>query len=76
MENIELKVLLLAILKKQENETYSDILAVMENSKVFTKKTGKKYLKELKELNLLDEQYNLTFIGLQKANEIEKEFTL
>ncbi len=74
--NIELRVLLLALLKKQDTETYNDILAVMENSKVFTKKTGKKHLKELKELNFLDDNFNLTFIGLQKANEVEKEFTL
>ena len=74
--NIELRVLLLAISKKKDDENHNDILAVMENSKVFSKKTGKKYLKELKELNYLDEDFNLTFLGIQKATEVEKEFTL
>ena len=47
----------------------------MENSKVFSKKVGKKYLKQLKKLNLIEDN-KFTFLGLQKAKEIEAEFKL
>ena len=73
--NIELRVLLLGLYKKQEDETFNDILLVMENTKVFSKKVGKKYLKQLKKLNLIEDN-NFTFLGLQKAKEIEAEFKL
>ena len=73
--NIELRVLLLGLYKKQDDETFNDILLVMENSKVFSKKIGKKYLKQLKKLNLIEDN-NFTFLGLQKAKEIEAEFKL
>jgi len=73
--NIELRVLLLALYKKTDDETFSDILGVMENSKVFTKKVGKKYLKILKDLKLIDGE-GFTFLGIQKAKEVESEFKL
>jgi len=75
MENIEIRVLLLALYKKQDNENFNDIVAIMEESRVFTKKIGKKYLKYLKSENYITED-SLTMIGLEKAKEIELEFTL
>ena len=75
IENIEIRVLLLALYKKQENENFSDILGVMEESRVFTKKVGKKYLKYLKSENFITEE-SLTMIGLEKAKEIELEFKI
>lgn len=73
MDMIEQRVLLLAIYKKEENESLNDIVAVMENSKVFTKKEGKKFLKNLKELHYVTDE-GLTLVGIQKAKEIEMEF--
>jgi hypothetical protein len=74
-QNIELKVLLLALYKKQDNETFKDILLVMENTRVFTQKVGKKYLKNLKELNFIKDN-QLTFLGTQQAKIVENEFKL
>ncbi|MCD4758156.1 MAG: hypothetical protein K8R39_07795 [Arcobacteraceae bacterium] len=75
MENIEIRVLLLALYKKREDENFSDIVGVMEESRVFTKKVGKKYLKYLKSENFITED-SLTMIGLEKAKEIELEFKI
>jgi len=75
MENIEIRVLLLALFKKREDENFSDIVGVMEESRVFTKKVRKKYLKYLKSENFITED-SLTMIGLEKAKEIELEFKI
>ena len=75
MEDINKKVLLLAILKKQDDETLLDVLKKMDNTKVFSLKQGKKYLKELKQRGfILDNE--LSLIGIQKAKEVELEFKL
>lgn len=76
MDNIEQRVLLLGLYKKEDDETFINVLEVMENTKVFTKKNGKKYLKNLKELGYIGENDNLTMIGVEKAKEVEREFTL
>ena len=75
MDNIEQRVLLLGLYKKEDSETFNDILAVMENSRVFTKKEGKKFLKNLKELNYITDD-SFTMIGIQKAKEVEAEFKI
>ncbi|MEA2050571.1 MAG: hypothetical protein U9O56_07560 [Campylobacterota bacterium] len=75
MDNIEQRVLLLGLYKKQDDETFIDVINVMENSRVFTKKTGKKYLKNLKALNYITDD-SFTMIGIQKAKEIEMEFKI
>ena len=75
MDNIEQRVLLLGLYKKEENETFNDILGVMEQSRVFTKKVGKKYIKNLKELNYITDD-SFTMIGLAKAKEVEQEFKI
>jgi len=74
-ENMELRVLLLGLFKKEENETFNDILGVMEESRVFTKKVGKKYLKSLKELKYIADD-GFTMIGIAKAKEVEMEFKI
>ncbi len=73
MDNIEIRVLLLALYKKQDDESFSDVLGVMEEGRVFTKKVGKKYLKKLRELNYITED-SLTIVGIEKAKEVEMEF--
>lgn len=75
MDNIEQRVLLLALFKKQDDENFTDILGVMEESRVFTKKVGKKYLKNLKELNYITDDA-FTMIGITKAKEVELEFKI
>lgn len=73
--NINKKVLLLAIYKKEEDETLTDVIKKMDNTKVFTLKDGKKYLKELKKEQLVLDDY-LTMMGIVKAKEIELEFKI
>ncbi|MEA3497685.1 MAG: hypothetical protein U9R16_01375 [Campylobacterota bacterium] len=75
MEDIEQRVLLLGLYKKEDGETFNDILGVMENSRVFTKKIGKKYLKNLKELNYITDD-SFTMLGISKAKEVEAEFKI
>lgn len=73
--DIEKKVLLLAILKMKENETFTDALITLEASKVFTLKEGKKYLKELKSEQYIDNN-SLTFSGIAQAKLVEAEFKI
>lgn len=73
--NIELRVLVLAIYKKLDDETLKDVIKTMDNSRVFSLKQGKQYLKELKLLNLITDD-NLTMMGITKAKEIELEFKI
>jgi len=75
MDNIELRVLLLGIYKAAKDETFMNVVKTMDNSKVFSLKQGKKYLKELKALGYILED-RLTFIGIEKAKEIELEFKI
>ncbi|MCK5294017.1 MAG: hypothetical protein KAJ49_05145 [Arcobacteraceae bacterium] len=75
IDELEQRVLLLAIYKAKKDETLKDVLNVMEESRVFTVKVGKKYLKNLKELNYITDS-GLTFIGIEKAKEIELEFKI
>lgn len=73
--DIEMMVLLLAIYKKEENETLIDIVKTLENSRVFSFKEGKRLLKSLKNNNfILNEE--LTMIGIEKAKEAQKVFTI
>ena len=75
MENINKKVLLLAILKKEDDESLMDVVLKLDNTKVFTLKEGKKYLKELKKESYVSDD-SLTLLGITKAKEIELEFKL
>jgi hypothetical protein len=72
---MESRVFLLAILKKQENETIKDITEIMINTELFTQKDGKKILKQLiKEEYIANDQ--LTFKGVTLAKKVEREFKI
>ncbi len=73
--DINKKVLLLAIYKKEEDETLNDVIKKMDNSKVFSLKEGKKYIKELRKDSFIKEDY-LTMLGVSKAKEVELEFKI
>ncbi|HIP60533.1 MAG TPA: hypothetical protein EYH01_08920 [Campylobacterales bacterium] len=72
---IESRVFLLAILKKQEDESLKDVILILEDAGVFSFKEGKKLLKELKNDGYVDGEA-LTFIGIEKAKDAELEFKL
>lgn len=71
----EEKVILLAMLKKEEGESLKDVLLVLENSRVFSLKEGKRLAKGLKEAGYL-ENGELTFKGEAAAMAAEAEFKL
>ena len=73
--DINKKVLLLAIAKKRQDETLLDVLAMLENAHVFSRKEGKRLLKELKREQFVDEG-GLTPKGAALAKGIEEEFRL
>jgi len=74
-ENIELRVFLLAIYKRESDESFKDVIAKMEDARVFDQKTGKKYLKELRQLGFISED-SLTMIGIEQAKNVEMEFKI
>ncbi|WP_457592606.1 hypothetical protein [Hydrogenimonas sp.] len=71
----EEKVLLLALLKKEQGETVRDILSMLENNRLFTMKEGKRLVKELKKSGYIEEN-GLTFKGDAAARAAEEEFKL
>ncbi len=73
--DINKKVLLLAVAKKRQEESLQDVLAMLENAHVFSRKEGKRLLKELKREQLVDAS-GLTPKGAMLAKEIEEEFRL
>ena len=74
-DNIELRFLLLAIYKKENDENFQDVLKMMDNNRVFDLKTGKQFIKELKEMNFLTDD-SLTFLGIEEAKKVELEFKI
>lgn len=73
--DIESRVFLLAIFKKQKDETLTDVIAQMEEAKVFTFKEGKRLLKEFKNDKLIIDN-ELSFSGLALAKAAEQEFKI
>lgn len=73
--DINEKVLLLAILKKESNETLNDIVLKLENTGMFSLKEGKKLLKKLKTEQYIDDSF-LTFKGEAIAKNVEQEFKI
>ena len=73
--DINKKVLLLAILKKDENENFIDIIVKLENTNLFSLKEGKKLLKELKKEQYISDSI-LSLKGELEAKKIEEEFKL
>ena len=74
-ENIEIRVLLLGIYKKEKDETLLDVAKSMANNRVFSLKEGKRYIKELKNANYISED-SLTMIGIEQAKIVELEFKI
>ena len=72
---MEKKVLLLALLKKEANESEKEVLIMLANAKVFTLKEGKKLLKELKAEGYVS-SCGLTPKGVAEARLAEEEFKL
>ncbi|WP_457594759.1 hypothetical protein [Hydrogenimonas sp.] len=71
----EEKVILLAMLKKEERETLRDILAMLENNRLFTMKEGKRLAKALRNEGYIGEN-GLTLKGIAAARNAEEEFRL
>jgi len=70
---IEKRVFLLAISKKEKGESLKDILTMLVETGMFDKKEGKKTLQELIDANYIVGE-NLSMTGVMVANEAEKEF--
>ncbi|MBP6164011.1 MAG: hypothetical protein KA438_07575 [Aliarcobacter sp.] len=73
--DINERVLLLAILKKELDETLMDVVLKLENTGMFSLKEGKKLLKKLKNEEFVTESY-LTFKGEVIAKDVEQEFKI
>ncbi len=73
--NIEKRVLLLGIYKKEEDETIQEVLIKLEETRMFTLKEAKKLLKELKDEGYV-EGSQLTLKGIERAKVVENEFKL
>lgn len=73
--DINEKVLLLAILKKDLDETLNDVVLKLENTNLFSLKEGKKLLKKLKSEEFLTDSY-LTLKGEVIAKNVEQEFKI
>jgi predicted MarR family transcription regulator len=69
------RVLLLALYKKERNESFNDILLMLESSNLFRLKEGKKRLKKLQKDGFITSE-SLTILGIERAKEIEEEFKL
>jgi hypothetical protein len=73
--NIEKRVLLLGLYKRKKDESFNEVLMQLSNNGLFALKDGKKLLKELKAQEFVTND-GLTFIGIEKAKEIELEFKI
>jgi polyhydroxyalkanoate synthesis regulator phasin len=66
---------LLALLKKREDETVTDIVKTLANTGMFDLKEGRALLQELKQQQYVTDE-GLTFKGIIIAQEAEAEFKL
>ena len=73
--DINEKVLLLAILKKESNESLNDIVLKLEDTGLFSLKEGKRLLKKLKKEEFLSDSF-LTLKGEAIAKNVEQEFKI
>lgn len=73
--DINEKVLLLAILKKESDESLNDVVLKLENTGLFSLKEGKRLLKKLKKEEFLSDSF-LTLKGDAIAKNIEQEFKI
>ena len=73
--DINEKVLLLAILKKESVETWNDVVLKLENTGLFSLKEGKRLLKNLKKEQFVSDSF-LTLKGEAIAKNVEQEFKI
>ena len=73
--DINEKVLLLAILKKDLDESLNDIVLKLEDTGLFSLKEGKRLLKKLKKEEFLSDSF-LTLKGEAIAKNVEQEFKI
>ena len=73
--DINEKVLLLAILKKESNESLNDVVLKLENTGLFSLKEGKRLLKKLRSEEFISDSY-LTLKGEVTAKNVDQEFKL
>ena len=73
--DIDEKVLLLAILKKESDETLNDVVLKLENTNLFSLKEGKRLLKKLRSEEFISDSY-LTLKGEVTAKNVDQEFKL
>ena len=71
--NIEKRVFLLAIGKREEGETMKDILEMLVDTGMFDLKEGKKLLQELRDAHYVVGD-NLSMTGIIEADKADKEF--
>ena len=69
------KVLLLAILKKESDETLNDVVLKLENTNLFSLKEGKRLLKKLRSEEFISDSY-LTLKGEVTTKNVDQEFKL
>ena len=74
-EDINKRVFLLAIFKKEPDETLDEVTISLVNAGMFDLQEGKKVLKELVEAQYLINK-QLTIKGIAVATEAEAEFKL
>ena len=67
------KVLLLAILKKESDETLNDVVLKLENTNLFSLKEGKRLLKKLRSEEFISDSY-LTLKGEVTAKNVDQKF--
>ncbi len=72
---IEKRVFLLKMLKRDSSESLKDVIEILADTGVFTLKEGKKIRKELEKEGYIKEG-NLTMLGVAEAKRAEEEFKL
>lgn len=73
--DINEKVLLLGILKRQSDESLNDVVLKLENSGLFSLKEGKRLLKNLKKNEYVLDS-SLSVKGELLAKQVEQEFKI
>jgi hypothetical protein len=69
------QVVLLAILKKEPNESIDDVLKMLEESRAMSLAEGREIVVRLEQEEAIVDG-KLTFLGIAMANEALKAFTL
>ncbi|MGA1932513.1 hypothetical protein ACH5BF_07300 [Arcobacter sp. YIC-464] len=73
--DINEKVLLLGILKKESDESLTDVVLKLENNGLFSLKEGKRLLKNLKKNEYILDS-SLSVKGELLAKQVEQEFKI